>query len=191
MADAKYIEGRRPDGGRIYSPEYHAWRHMIQRCTMPQTCTYKSHGARGIRVCEEWMNSFSAFLQYVGPRPEGIMPSGKVAAYSLDRFPDNDGNYEPGNVRWATWDQQANNRRPKPPKHKLPRRPTASRFLGVSRLPHRGIWLAKVAMQYVGTFKDECDAATAYNFAALECLGGRAKYNMPTGRPTSPTSRYY
>jgi hypothetical protein len=54
-------------------------------------------------MCEEWLNSFAAFFAYIGPRPSQF--------HSLDRFPNNDGGYEPGNVRWATKKEQDRNTR--------------------------------------------------------------------------------
>lgn len=88
--------------GQIH-PLHRVWRSMIQRCTNPKDprwSTYGARGARGVRVCERWVGSFAAFLEDVGPRPEGKSPGGR-AVYSLDRI-DNDRGYEPGNVRWAT-----------------------------------------------------------------------------------------
>lgn len=82
---------------------YRSWRSMKQRCSVQTNKSYKNYGARGIRVCDRWMNSFEAFLEDMGERPPGN---------TLDRYPDNDGDYEPGNCRWATWEQQASNRRP-------------------------------------------------------------------------------
>lgn len=84
-------------------PLYIVWAQMIKRCERPGDRSYKYYGARGIRVCARWRNSFSAFLADVGDRPAPGM--------SLDRK-DNDGDYEPGNVRWATKSDQAKNRRP-------------------------------------------------------------------------------
>jgi len=84
------------------SPEWFAWQHIIQRCTNPNDPTWKNYGGRGISICPEWRNDFSAFLAHVGKRP--------TAKYSIDRI-DNDGNYEPGNVRWATIHEQATNTR--------------------------------------------------------------------------------
>ncbi len=87
---------------RYQTPEYKAWRAAIDRCTLPHHQAWENYGGRGIRVCDRWLESFEAFLADVGPRP------GKD--YSLDRK-ENDGHYEPGNVRWATLAEQNRNRR--------------------------------------------------------------------------------
>lgn len=81
------------------NPEYRAWSAMRSRCLTESHKFYRHYGGRGIRVCPEW-SEFPAFLADVGLRPH--------AGLSLDRI-DNDGNYEPGNVRWATSDQQRRN----------------------------------------------------------------------------------
>ncbi len=88
---------------RKQSPEYTAWAHMKDRCNNPRHQAYAYYGGRGIVVCERWQSSFDNFLADVGSRPS---PS-----YSLDRFPDPNGNYEPTNVRWATDLEQAQNRK--------------------------------------------------------------------------------
>ena len=82
------------------TPEYRAWANMWQRCTNPKAAGYENYGGRGIRVCERW-RLFENFLADVGPRPEGL---------TLDRI-NNDGNYEPGNCRWATRSEQQFKRR--------------------------------------------------------------------------------
>jgi hypothetical protein len=84
-------------------PELQAWRDMKKRCLNPRHPSYSGYGDRSIRVCKRWRDSFGAFLADMGPRPS--------PKHSLDRFPDKDGNYEPGNCRWATWKEQGLNKR--------------------------------------------------------------------------------
>lgn len=89
--------------GRHNTPEYYAWTGMKQRCLNPNYHHYENWGGRGITICQRWIDSFEAFYADMGPKPS--------PQHSLDRFPNGDGNYEPGNCRWATAKQQANNRR--------------------------------------------------------------------------------
>jgi hypothetical protein len=86
---------------------YLAWQGMRSRCFKRYNKSYKYYGGRGITVCDEWNNSFQAFYDYVSQ-----LPHFGEKGYSLDRI-DNDGNYEPNNVRWATQKEQCNNRRRK------------------------------------------------------------------------------
>lgn len=92
------------------SPEYIAWAQAKNRCRSQSDPQWENYGGRGIEMCDRWADSFEAFLSDMGARPEGLMPSGR-AVYSIDRYPDNNGNYEPGNCRWATAKQQSENQR--------------------------------------------------------------------------------
>lgn len=85
------------------TPEYETWKSMVKRCTNPNDKFYHRYGGRGIRVCERWLGDggFERFLADVGHRPS--------KSHSLDRFPNGDGDYEPGNVRWATPTEQGRN----------------------------------------------------------------------------------
>lgn len=86
-------------------PLYRTWNGMLNRCHNPKTPSYCWYGARGIQVYGEWRNSFGAFADYVCALPD-YMDKGRT----LDRI-DNSGNYEPGNLRWATTKGQMRNRR--------------------------------------------------------------------------------
>lgn len=83
------------------SDEYRIWRHMRSRCENERMPAFDRYGGRGIVVCERWLD-FANFLADMGPRP--------TKGHSLDRI-DVDGNYEPGNCRWATEHEQQRNRR--------------------------------------------------------------------------------
>lgn len=82
-------------------PIYTIWYHMIQRCENPNNSQYKNYGARGIEVCERW-HKIENFVQDMGSRPDGL---------TLERK-NNDKGYCLENCKWATWTEQANNRRP-------------------------------------------------------------------------------
>jgi hypothetical protein len=86
--------------GMSYSDEYKIWHGMRTRCKNPNAIGFANYGAAGIIVCERWDNSFNAFYEDMGPRPS--------KDHSVDRI-NNEGNYEPGNCRWATGVEQSNN----------------------------------------------------------------------------------
>lgn len=96
-------KGRKPIHGMCHTPTYRTWRGMVARCTNPLREGYSRYGGNGITVCDRW-RVFDNFLKDMGIRPEGK---------TLDRYPDNRGNYEPGNCRWATPHEQRLNQRPR------------------------------------------------------------------------------
>ena len=94
----RYRHGDTASGSR--TKEWRAWNAMIRRCTYPSMDRFPRYGGRGIRICSEWRASYEAYLRDVGRAPS--------SAHQIDRI-NNDGNYEPGNVRWATRSEQIRN----------------------------------------------------------------------------------
>lgn len=87
--------------GQTNSRTHRAWKAMRQRCLNPRTKCFARYGGRGIAICERWA-SFNNFVADMGECASGM---------SLDRYPDNNGDYEPLNCRWATRNQQQQNKR--------------------------------------------------------------------------------
>lgn len=135
--------------------DYQRWVNMMARCYNPDYPKYARWGGRGIKVCERW-HDFSLFLEDIdrllGPCPEGL---------TLDRWPDKDGDYKEGNVRWASYAQQNYNQGK--------REGATSQYRGVSWDARRGKWQARITVAghcvSLGRFAVEKDASAAYQAA--------------------------
>jgi len=153
-------------GGK-YTPEYIAWANIIARCENPKHKAYPNYGGRGITICGRWRESFESFLADVGPRPSDDN--------SLDRI-DNDGHYEPGNVRWATISEQAKNRRERP-------RDEAGHFAGpVSEVKDVGTSEAVIQQQIrLGLGMEPGLVLWRNQIGTAVFEGTRARYTVPYG----------
>lgn len=103
LALAHGMARHKRDGSTKKSAEYKTWDGIKERCFNPNSTSYSNYGGRGVTMCEKWRHSFEEFFSYVGARPSSL--------HSIDRWPNRYGNYEPGNVRWATAVQQGRNKR--------------------------------------------------------------------------------
>jgi hypothetical protein len=105
ITDPKEIENKRirSEIKAGHKSEYDSWNKAKERCTRVDGPDYPNYGGRGITFFEDWKKDFKKFLEYMGPKPSPY--------HSLDRWPNQNGNYEPGNLRWATPKEQARNTR--------------------------------------------------------------------------------
>lgn len=153
---------------------------MVRRCTIPTENQYVDYGGRGISVCDEWL-TFAVYVAYVddvlGPQPS--------REHTIDRV-DNDGNYEPGNNRWATRSQQNANQRQR---HLLNYPVGVAGYRGVHYHPKTGRWHARVnhaGREYSLRYHDTPEeAARAYDVAVLGMgiKGEGARLNFPAEVP--------
>ena len=150
------LRGGKPIHGMSSNKFYKTWHSMIYRCNNPKNKKYKDYGARGITVCEEWLDvaTFIAWAESTHPNIEGV---------SLDRI-DNDKGYNPENCRWADRSTQGTNRR------KM--RTNTSGFVGVYWDISKNKWTAKVGSNNklinIGSFKTKEEAAQARDTYIIE-----------------------
>lgn len=137
---------------------YRVWLDMKKRCFVKSFKYYKNYGGRGIKVCDKWKYSFTAFLKDMGSSPS--------ENHSIDRI-NNDGNYEPSNCRWATRTEQNMNQRGR---SIMAGKKCSSIYKGVCRSKDGKVFVAHIRYNkksyHLGTFYDEKEAALAYNKAA-------------------------
>lgn len=132
-----------PNGSRTThnlsnTPEYATWQSIKQRCFNKNNRAWIRYGGRGITMAEEWVDSFESFFEHVGPKPS--------AKHSIDRI-DNDGNYEPGNVRWATSKQQRNNRRDQTSSSRIERVERANKQ-DQTKFARKDVWIWRGKLRY-------------------------------------------
>jgi hypothetical protein len=148
--------------GMSKTPTYSVWCDMRKRCENSRNKSYPDYGGRGIKVCKRW-HKFENFFADMGERPS--------AKHELDRFNGND-DYKPGNVRWSNnGGLQARNRRKQ--------KNASSQFRGVDWWNGRA-WRARIHVRNktrdLGLFKDEHDAARAYDAVARKLKGFRLNF---------------
>ena len=145
--------------GMFGTPQYLAWSNARSRTTNPRSISWPNYGGRGITMCQEWKDSFEAFWKDMGPTwEEGL---------TLDRI-DVDGNYHKENCRWVETSIQPHNQRK--------RKNCSSQYKGVFK-NDSGLFIASIskngAVKHLGSFKNETDAAVAYDNGSEELYGDR------------------
>ena len=133
--------------GLTKHPHYKKWVAMRLRCTNPKSTSYKDYGARGISICEQWLDDPVAYITYVGN-----LANAGADGYSIDRI-DNDGNYEPGNIKWSTRSEQMTNTRRRAAK--LSGEPHITWFAQTEK------WRVRLDGKQIGSFKELPDAVEA------------------------------
>jgi len=166
------VARRREIHGMTKSLEYQTWWSMYGRCLNKNSPKYEKYGARGIKICQRWLNSFNDFLADMGAKPTGN------ERYSIDRI-DNDGNYScgkceqcvengwPMNCRWATDMEQSHN--------KGVSKKNTSEVSGVHFSSASKAWIARIGVGweriYLGIFRDKDDAIKARKEAEIKYWG--------------------
>lgn len=147
---------------------YEIWCHMKTRCYCKTSLIFSYYGGRGIKVCDEWRNNYQAFRNWA-------LANGYQETLEIDRI-DTNGNYEPGNCRWATRVQQMTNTRKRA-------NAKTSIFKGVSRHSQNPKWIAQIHSNKrtynLGSFTSELAAALRYDDVAFERHGEFAHLNFP------------
>jgi len=144
--------------GKSKTQRYKNWTGMKQRCMNVKHKHYVDYGGRGIKVCDEWVSSFAKYEEYIMSLSNAGNPK-----LTVDRI-DNDGNYEPGNLRWATDSMQGLNKR-------VTKRNTSG-TTGVSFDNTKKRWLASIRIEgiriHLGFHKDKVDAINARKLAEIK-----------------------
>lgn len=166
--------------GMTGTPLFSVWKGMLTRCRNRNYAGFKNYGGRGIKVCDRWQE-FANFKQDVG---DGYSPG-----LTIDRI-NNDGDYEPGNCRWITKQQQSANRRSGNlwDLKDAPIKGNTSGIRGVSPNKRDGGWVAAICIngkqRRLGSFKTKQAAAAAYRAAAM---GRKTNAKNPTVRGRVPS----
>lgn len=148
--------------GMAESPLYRRWANIIQRCTNPNNPGWENYGGRGIAVCDRWRDSFAWFEQ--------DMADGYADGLTIDRI-DPDGDYEPGNCRWATVQEQARNKSEKRGRRAF----VAERSDGTRRTLKK--WAALTGIPYITLWRRICVSGWDVDRALTQPphAGGRKK----------------